>query len=179
MFNFGSRAARKSPVATSETAMSAEVTTAAAAPPASGHNSGAHTDTRELVELLEADLKRAGKRMEETGGVTKRRVGEAVTIVDDLRCDTDRLAEETAAAHSNINALADGCQELHHTAEEIGRRAQTSQKLVDDAGEVAKVASRSIDDLKAAIGQIQAVVSLISDVAGQTNLLAQIGRAHV
>ena len=73
MFNFGSRAARKSPVATSETAMSAEVTTAAAAPPASGHNSGAHTDTRELVELLEADLKRAGKRMEETGGVTKRR----------------------------------------------------------------------------------------------------------
>jgi len=130
------------------------------------------TSTRELVELLEADLKRTGKRMAATGRDTKARVGEAVAIVDELRRDTDHLAEQTGAAQRNIETLAEGFQELHQTAEEIGRRATTSQRLVDEAVGVAAVASRSVADLKVAIDEIQAVVSLIADVAGQTNLLA-------
>ena len=170
MFNFRSRAVRKSTV--SETPAVASELRADAAPAKAGHNSVAAVDAREVVELLEADLKRAGRRMEATGRETKKCVGEAVSIVDDLRRDTEHLAEQTTAAHTNINTLAEGFQELHQTAEEIGRRAQTSQRLVDDAADVAKVASKSIEDLKQAIDQIQAVVSLISDVAGQTNLLA-------
>jgi len=169
MFNFRSKsAARVDPASMSTAAPPAIETTA----PAGRTNLVAAVGAREVVELLEADLKRAGRRMEANGRETRKCVGETVSIVDDLRRDTDHLAEQTSVAHANINTLAEGFQELHQTAEEIGRRAQTSQRLVDDAGEVAKVASRSIEDLKSAIEQIQAVVSLISDVAGQTNLLA-------
>ncbi len=168
MFKFGARAVRKSTPAV----MPFEEDGTRSSAPAIGHNAPVKVDAREMVELLEADLKRAGRKMEATGRETKKCVGETVTIVDDLRRDTDQLAQQTTAAHTNINTLAEGFQELHQTAEEIGRRAQTSQKLVDDAGEVAKVASKSIEDLKQAIDQIQAVVSLIADVAGQTNLLA-------
>ncbi|MCE1235682.1 MAG: methyl-accepting chemotaxis protein [Hyphomicrobiales bacterium] len=130
------------------------------------------TSTQEVVELLEADLKRSGKRMETTGRETKARVGETVKIVEELRVDTDRLVEQTGAAKQNMAALADGFHELQATAEEIGRRAETSQRLVDEAIGVAAIASRSVADLKVAIEQIQAVVALIADVAGQTNLLA-------
>ncbi|NLH79962.1 MAG: chemotaxis protein [Phyllobacteriaceae bacterium] len=166
MFHFGSKSSRRTPTP-EVTAVSApvEVAPAPAAAPAGG-------DDRELVELLEADLKRMGGRMEATGRDTKARVGEAVAIVDDLRRDADRLVEQTNLAKRNMETLADGFHELHLTAEEIGKRAETSQRMVDEAVGVAAIASRSVADLKVAIDEIQAVVALISDVAGQTNLLA-------
>ncbi len=170
MFKFGFRATRDDSTARAKAEVASPVERLPE--PSIGHNSATAGGAREVVELLEADLKRAGKRMETSGRETKKCVVETVAIVDDLRRDTENLAEQTTAAHANINTLAEGFQELHQTAEEIGRQARTSQKLVDDAVDVAKVASTSIEDLKVAIEQIQAVVSLISDVAGQTNLLA-------
>ncbi len=130
------------------------------------------SSTRDVVELLEADLQRAGRRMEGEGRRTKQRVGEAIVIIDDLRNEAEGLVDQTETAKRNLSTLAEGFDELHQTAEEIGRRAETSQRLVDDAVEVAKVAAASVAELKVAIEQIQAVVALISDVAGQTNLLA-------
>jgi methyl-accepting chemotaxis protein len=131
-----------------------------------------HSSTRDVVELLEADLRRAGHRMEGEGRKAKESVGEAIAIIDDLRHEAEGLVDQTETAKRNLSTLAEGFDELHQTAEEIGRRAETSQRLVDDAVEVAKVAAASVAELKVAIEQIQAVVSLISDVAGQTNLLA-------
>ena len=168
MFHFGSKSVRKpSQSAATPAAVPPEVVEAAVEKRSAGKVS-----TREVVELLEADLKRAGKRMDATGRETKTKVAEAVTIVEDLKRGTDELADQTGQALANINTLAEGMQELHHTAEDIGRRAHTSQQLVDEAVAVAKIASRSVDELRGAIEQIQAVVALIADVAGQTNLLA-------
>ncbi len=165
MFHFGSKSARKS-TPTAEAAVPEPVAVEPEKPKAG------RVSTREVVELLEADLKRSGKRIEATGKETKGFVSESVAIVEDLRRGTDQLAEHTGVALQNINTLASGMEELHHTAEDIGRRALTSQQLVDEAVKVAKEASRSVDELRSAIEQIQAVVSLIADVAGQTNLLA-------
>jgi methyl-accepting chemotaxis protein len=127
---------------------------------------------RDTVELLEADLRRASTRLDAGGRETRGRVDESSTILDGLTHAAEDLAARTDTARGDIRQLAEGLDELHTTAEEIGRRARTSQKLVDDAGDLASAATRSIDELKAAIGQIQSVVSLISDIAGQTNLLA-------
>jgi methyl-accepting chemotaxis protein len=128
--------------------------------------------TRQVVELLEADLKRVSKRFDATGRDTKKKVLESVEIMCGLGSETEHLAGHTGVALEHVNKLAQGCQELHQSAEEVGRRAETSQQLIDDAGGVARDAARSVDELKQAIEQIQAVVALISDVAGQTNLLA-------
>ena len=133
---------------------------------------GGTSSTRQVVELLEADLKRASKRMDTTGRDTKSRVVQTIEIMSALGNETDHLAAHTAVALEQVNKLAHGCQELHQSAEEVGRRAETSRRLIDDAGGVAQAAARSVDELKLAIEQIQAVVALISDVAGQTNLLA-------
>jgi hypothetical protein len=122
MFHFGSKSSRR--------AMAEEPAPAAAAVgvvtnvDAAVAKVGA-ASTQEVVELLEADLKRSGKRMETTGRETKARVGETVKIVEELRHDTDRLVEQTGAARQNMAALADGFHELQATAEEIGRRAET------------------------------------------------------
>ena len=166
MFHFRSKSVRKptdAPVA------SVEAAPEAVQPDRRDDQDGS---TRRVVELLEADLKRAGRRMGATGGDTKAKVAESLAIMRALGAETEGLASHTGEALEQVNKLAQGCHELHQSAEEVGRRADTSQRLVDDAGGVAQEATRSIDELKQAIEQIQAVVALISDVAGQTNLLA-------
>ncbi len=165
MFHFGSKSVRKPVAAPAEV----EVPSVAPRPE---KTCVATSSTRQVVELLEADLRRASERMDATGRETKRKVVEGTSIMTGLRGETDRLAEHTAVALDHVNKLAQGCQELHQSAEEVGRRADTSRRLVDDASGVARDAARSVDELKQAIEQIQAVVALISDVAGQTNLLA-------
>jgi methyl-accepting chemotaxis protein len=129
-------------------------------------------DTRTTVDLLEADLRRAAGRIEATGSETRARVAESSTILAGVRRQADDIVERTARARSDIETLAEGLSELHVTSEEIGRRAQASQSLVDDAGRLAEGAARSIDQLEEAIAEIQSVVSTITVVAGQTNLLA-------
>mgnify|MGYP001407139262 CR=1 FL=1 len=165
MFHFRSKTIRKTPDAASGPA--AEKAPAILEVPKTHEGS-----TRQVVELLEADLKRASKRFDATGRDTKKKVIESVEIMRGLGTETEHLAGHTGVALEHVNKLAQGCQELHQSAEEVGRRAETSQQLIDDAGGVARDAARSVDELKQAIEQIQAVVALISDVAGQTNLLA-------
>jgi methyl-accepting chemotaxis protein len=170
MFHFGSKARAQRGVEAATEAPLAP--TAVDEAKTVGRTDIPHSSTRDVVELLEADLRRAGHRMEGEGRKAKESVGEAIAIIDDLRHEAEGLVDQTETAKRNLSTLAEGFDELHQTAEEIGRRAETSQRLVDDAVEVAKVAAASVAELKVAIEQIQAVVSLISDVAGQTNLLA-------
>lgn len=166
MFHFRSRSAQK-PAAT--LAVAAEEPTAVAGPTKAAASGGTSIA---VVELLEADLRRASKRLDAAGSDTRAKVAESQAILESLGAETGALAAHTDVALEHVNTLAQGCQDLHRTAEEVGRRAETSQRLVDDAGGAAQVAARTVDELKQAIEQIQAVVSLISDVAGQTNLLA-------
>lgn len=91
MFHFGSKSARKS-TPTAEAAVPEPVAVEPEKPKAG------RVSTREVVELLEADLKRSGKRMEATGKETKGFVSESVAIVEDLRRGTDQLAEHTGVA---------------------------------------------------------------------------------
>jgi methyl-accepting chemotaxis protein len=167
MFGFGGRAKRPETSSVGPDVDPSPVASAPTADPAAGGES-----FRDTVELLEADLRRASTRLSASGSQTRGRVDESSAILDGLKHAADDLASRTDTARGDIRQLAEGLDELHSTAEEIGRRAQTSQKLVDDAGGLASVAARSVDELKAAIGQIQSVVSLISEIAGQTNLLA-------
>ncbi len=167
MFHFRAKSVQKPVRAGPE-----PVAAAVVRPETDERRGGGASSTRQVVELLEADLKRASKRMDATGRDTKSRVVETMAIMGALGSETDLLAEHTAVALEHVNKLAHGCHELHQSAEEVGRRAETSRRLIDDAGGVAQAAARSVDELKLAIEQIQAVVALISDVAGQTNLLA-------
>ncbi|MDK9698183.1 MAG: methyl-accepting chemotaxis protein [Siculibacillus sp.] len=169
MFHFGAKSLRRSPPPTADTASAPAAETTLRPTRERGEGSGA---MRRVVELLEADLKRVSKRLDIAGRRTKQQVVEGVTIMGGLKSETDVLADHTDVALDHVNRLAQGCQELHQSAEEVGRRADASQRLVDDASGVARAAARSVDELKQAIEQIQAVVALISDVAGQTNLLA-------
>jgi methyl-accepting chemotaxis protein len=170
MFHFGSRSVRKSTPTPSVETSASEPAPATIRP--TGEHARGSGSMRQVVELLEADLKRASRRLDATGRKTKQQVVEGTEILNGLRSETDMLADHTSQALSHVNRLAQGCQELHQSAEEVGRRADASQRLVDDASGVARDAARSVDELKQAIEQIQAVVALISDVAGQTNLLA-------
>lgn len=84
---------------------------------------------------------------------------------------------QTAAAASDqslqgLQAVAGATEELTATVQEIDRDLARSNRISEDAGDKALQAQTTINGLETAAGRINEVVSLISDIAEQTNLLA-------
>jgi methyl-accepting chemotaxis protein len=137
----------------------------AAATPAAG-------DLGHLIALIEDDLKRTAQRLGIAGDEMKGSIERSLSIVSGIHQSTDQLVVETDKAHGTTRQLNQAVAELAHSNTEISRQAELSANIVGEVEAVADGASRSVEDLRRAIVEIQKVVGLIADVAGQTNLLA-------
>lgn len=78
-------------------------------------------------------------------------------------------AEETA---TNVNTVAVAAEELGASVQEIARQVAGSANLAQTAVLEAEQSAHLVQELHEAVSQIDAVVGLISTIAGQTNLLA-------
>ncbi len=82
------------------------------------------------------------------------------------------VTEAAAEASSNVQAVAAAVNELDSSITEIARQvdeaASTTAKAVDEV----EATTATVEGLAAAAQRIDAVVKLISSIAGQTNLLA-------
>jgi len=90
--------------------------------------------------------------------------------------DTSAIVEEISATMEEVAATA---QEMAGKANATARATVDGQSAVDQAidqmkniGQGAQQAQRAAGDLEAGSRQIEAIVGLISSIAGQTNLLA-------
>lgn len=140
--------------------------------PADTESSHRDASILSAIELLESDLRRAQSKLQGVSATMRDTVTENAEIVDGIRRDSDHLANETGEARGNVQDLANSIESFATSIRKIETEAQNSNRLVAAAEATAAEATRSIDELRGAIGEIQAVVSLIADVAGQTNLLA-------
>ncbi len=140
--------------------------------PADAESSHRDASILSVIELLESDLRRAQSKLQGVSATMRDTVTENAEIVDGIRRDSDHLANETGEARGNVQDLANSIESFATSNRKIETEAQNSNRLVAAAEATAAEATRSIDELRGAIGEIQAVVSLIADVAGQTNLLA-------
>jgi methyl-accepting chemotaxis protein len=130
------------------------------------------SNIREMIDLIDQDLRRAGGRITAVGEEMHETIVKGRRAVGGIGAETDRMAVDTASAFDSIRSLAGTISELASTNNEISHQAQVSNDLVSEAESIAGEAARSVEELRLAIGNIQTVVKLISDIAGQTNLLA-------
>ncbi|WP_127090768.1 methyl-accepting chemotaxis protein [Aquabacter cavernae] len=137
------------------------------APPTEGAANQDH-----IMDLIEADIRRARVRLGDTAASMRAAAAAGVRDISAIRRDCDNLADQTEQARTSTQTLADTLHAFADSNEEIDQQARTSDRLAASAGDAAAEASAAIVELRGAITEIRAVVSLISDIAGQTNLLA-------
>jgi methyl-accepting chemotaxis protein len=149
--------------------------TAAAKPSSSTiETAAAEADVRvrEMIEMIDSDLRRAAARLQSAGSDMRRTIVASRAAVTGIGAETDLMAGDTGKALQGIRLLATTINDLGLSNDEISRQAQTSSELASNAETIAAEASKSVEELQVAIGDIQAVVKLIADIASQTNLLA-------
>ncbi|MGU3495965.1 methyl-accepting chemotaxis protein [Xanthobacteraceae bacterium A53D] len=129
-------------------------------------------DEAELIQLLEADIRRAEGRLASAGAAMRAAAEAGVRDVERIRQDSEDMTAEISSARENAAGLARAIGAFAETTGEIGRQAQASGRLAGEAEAANREVNGATQDLHVAIGQIQAVVALIADIAGQTNLLA-------
>jgi methyl-accepting chemotaxis protein len=78
----------------------------------------------------------------------------------------------SAAASTNVQAVAAATDQMTASIGEIGRQVQNSSRIANDAVTQAAKTDARVNELSTAANRIGDVVKLITDIAEQTNLLA-------
>ncbi len=130
---------------------------------------------RRALEAKAEEEKRAAQRAladrleKEIGAIADHFAGAAAA----LRAAAEDLASgEGREASGKIDLVARTCRELEQAAREIARQMERARAIGETANDNSKRSTRAVEELDAAIGEIEEVVTLISDIAEQTNLLA-------
>jgi methyl-accepting chemotaxis protein len=82
------------------------------------------------------------------------------------------VAGASEQASANVQTVASATEELASSVSEIGRQVSSSTEIASRAVREVEATNTKVQGLADAAGQIGEVVSLISDIAEQTNLLA-------
>ncbi len=82
------------------------------------------------------------------------------------------VAGASEASSGNIGSVASATEQLSHSVREIDGRVRQSQEIAEDSAAQAEKTDAEMRELAAAAEKIGGIVSLISDIAGQTNMLA-------
>ena len=134
-------------------------------------------------EQRRAEMNRMADEFDTTVGEVVRAISNAVTSLnqasDTLAANatqTGQLAASTAAASEqssqNVQTVSAATEELSASVSEIGRQTHESTTIARAAVGDAENTSQQILNLKTSADQIGQVISLINDIAEQTNLLA-------
>ena len=82
------------------------------------------------------------------------------------------VAEASEQAADNVTAVASATEELSASIREISDQVSTSARIADEAVVQANQTNAIVGSLADAATHIDSVISLITDIAGRTNLLA-------
>lgn len=126
----------------------------------------------QLVEDLQTTLGEVIKSVSKSSS-------ELLTTSKTLQKDAQKNGDEASSAEKSAKdtaeattAMSQASSELAASIDEIYRQANESQKSGKDAVDDTKAVENSVQNLKNAVDEILEVVSLINNIAAQTNLLS-------
>ncbi|MEM7171207.1 MAG: methyl-accepting chemotaxis protein [Pseudomonadota bacterium] len=133
-------------------------------------------------ERREARLKMADDLEQSVGSIVET-VSSASTEMQATAQSMTATAEETTAqatavaaaseeASSNVNTVAAATEELSCTVNEITKQVTTSTEITNKAVAEANKTTHTVQGMAEAAEKVGQIISLISDIAEQTNLLA-------
>ncbi|HET6608160.1 MAG TPA: methyl-accepting chemotaxis protein, partial [Rhodopila sp.] len=130
------------------------------------------TDETRLVTQFEESVGRIAQTVAGAAGAMREA---AVSMrASTVEAGTRTLAVSAAsdqASHS-VSTAASGAEEVAVSVAEIGREVAESARIAAQAVAEAEATNASVSSLSHAAEQISAIISLIRDIAGRTNLLA-------
>jgi len=115
-------------------------------------------DVVDAVSTAASDLRVSAQSMAATAGKTSQLSG--------------AVAAAATEASANVQTVAAAAEELSASIVEIGRQVNHSADIAGKAMDAAKNADGTVTGLADAAQKIGAIVKLINDIAGRTNLLA-------
>ncbi|MEI2386600.1 methyl-accepting chemotaxis protein [Breoghania sp. JC706] len=130
-----------------------------------------------------AELQALAKEFEDTVKALVERLGISANALSGNADQLSSLADATSGqvidassaseqASANVNSVADAAEQLAESVREINNQLENNAKLVvETAAEVART-STSVGELRDVVARIGEVISLIQEIAEQTNLLA-------
>ncbi len=97
-------------------------------------------------------------------------------ILSDTSAETAAQAKTVADASEtssgNIGSVASATEELSYSVKEIGEQVRQSREIAADSASQAERTDAQMRELARAADKIGGIVSLINEIAGQTNMLA-------
>ncbi len=129
-------------------------------------------DTTRIADSFEAAI---GEIVQAVASAAAELEASATTLAsnaDHAREFTERVANGSTEASSNVNSVASATEEMTASVREISQQVQDSARMANDAVDQVHSATERVSALSSAAARIGDIVEIINNIAGQTNLLA-------
>lgn len=125
-----------------------------------------------LIETFRGDIQTVVEAVSSNAGS----MTHAATTLTKVAANTDQQATSAASASeeasANVQTVAAAAEELSASITEISRQVEKTTQIVGDAADHAQNTNTQVEQLAETANKIGNVISLIQDIAEQTNLLA-------
>ncbi|MGB3448752.1 MAG: PAS domain-containing methyl-accepting chemotaxis protein [Xanthobacteraceae bacterium] len=129
-------------------------------------------DTTKIADSFEAAI---GEIVQAVASAATELEASATTLASNAehaREFTERVANGSTEASSNVNSVASATEEMTASVREISQQVQESARMANDAVDQVHSATERVSALSSAAARIGDIVEIINSIAGQTNLLA-------
>ncbi|CAK0774477.1 methyl-accepting chemotaxis protein [Azospirillaceae bacterium] len=126
----------------------------------------------DMCKLVEMDLETTVAHVNTCGRAMEDSSINVVGAVDAIRNQTSQVASVAEQANGNATSVATAAEQAVSAGQEIARKAAESSFMAKEGVGRAGAVAEAMDGLRVVVLQVGAVVKLIADIAGKTNLLA-------
>ena len=127
---------------------------------------------KQLIDGFRDEARTLISGVSATVGSLKETARQVESIAKDTTTSATNAVDATGRANQNVETVAAAAEELSASVAEIIHSIASANTSVEETATVTTNTSRDVSELANAVAKIGAVVTLISDIAEQTNLLA-------
>lgn len=125
-----------------------------------------------IADNLEASLSSALKEISQDIIIMKKNVNNVSDIADDTNNKSSNIVAASHSAADNSIHVASAAEELTASIHEISAQTQKSYQIATEAAKMANGAKEAINSLAQKSVNISQIIEIITEIAGQINLLS-------